>query len=188
MCSNFFTYRSSLITPHHQRGFSLVELVIGLVVMSIALVTLTTVLYPQFVRGLDPIFQIRAAELGQSLADEILGKAFDQLTPVGGQPPCNPCSAVMGSEAGENRTTFNDVDDYNDYCAAPVAVTNANNIVRADFANYQMQICVINDDNYSGVANGNNVAKLITITIFPPVGGQPQTAERIDFQVHRSNF
>jgi MSHA pilin protein MshD len=162
--------------------------------MSIALVTLTTVLYPQFVRGLDPIFQIRAAELGQSLADEILGKAFDENSPVGGNPPCGSgltgavaCGAI-GDEEGGVRANYDDVDDYNTFCPNVVAVTDMNGNVPAGFASYQMRICVINDDNYSGVANGNNVAKLITITIFPPVGGRPQIAERIDFQVYRSNF
>ena len=53
-------------------GFTLIELVIGIVVFSIALVLFTSLMVPQAIRSVDPIFQVRASELGQSLMNEII--------------------------------------------------------------------------------------------------------------------
>ena len=78
-------------------------------------------------RSVEPMLQIRAAELGQSLMDEILAKPFDELTPLGGYPPCSSCSASLGKEGTEARDDYDDVDDYNYYCnpVSPVSVSDA---------------------------------------------------------------
>jgi MSHA pilin protein MshD len=182
--------------PRHQRGFSLVEIIIGMVITAIALTSLTALLYPQFARGVDPIFQIRAAELGQALAEEILGKAFDASTPVGGNPPCNPCSAIAGTAAdadGQARTTFDDVDDYNAYCQGffNVIDQNGTDLTAGNgiYANFRMQICVFYDDAYAGASDNNGtVAKRIRVDIFPPSAGLVQTTTPIRFVFYRSNF
>ena len=49
------------------KGFTLIEMVIGIVVFSIALTLFTSLIVPQVIRSVDPIFQVRASELGQVL-------------------------------------------------------------------------------------------------------------------------
>jgi len=97
-------------------GFTLIELVIGIVVFSIALVLFTSLIVPQAIRSVDPIFQVRASELGQSLMNEITSKSFDEKSDrTGGATLCNATcigSINLGPDDSESRTTFDDVDDY----------------------------------------------------------------------------
>ncbi len=99
-------------------GFTLVEIVIGMVLFSIALVSLTNVFVPQAKRGIDPIWQLRAVMLGQSLLSEIEAKAFDEFSDLaGGTSRCNEgvsctASGALGAEE-VSRDDFDDVDDFN---------------------------------------------------------------------------
>lgn len=78
-----------------QHGFTLMEMVIGIVVFSIVLLLVVTLIAPQARRGIDPIWQVRAAELGQSLITEISAKAFDQHSDMaGGLLRCNEVTAT----------------------------------------------------------------------------------------------
>jgi len=61
-----------------QAGFTLVELVIGIVVLAIALTMITGVLGPLYQRSTDPWHQVRAAELGHSFLNEIMARSFDE--------------------------------------------------------------------------------------------------------------
>ena len=56
------------------RGFSLIELIIGIVVLAIAMLFISAILGPLFVRSIEPWHQVRAAELGNSLMNEILAR------------------------------------------------------------------------------------------------------------------
>jgi MSHA pilin protein MshD len=169
------------------RGFTLIELIVGLVVMAIALTFLTTMFFSNPGRSVEPYLQIRAASFGSALMDEILSKKFDELTPEGGVPACNPCSASLGDE-GELRDTYNDVDDYNASCGNPIALTDALGNSSANFNNYSMEVCVIYDANFDGVADptsGN--AKLITVNIYLPVGAG-LGSDPITFSAYKGNY
>ncbi len=60
------------------KGFTLVELVVGMVVLAIALTVITTMLVTQSKDSVEPVHRVRAAELGQSLLNEILSRAYDE--------------------------------------------------------------------------------------------------------------
>ncbi|WP_427980905.1 type IV pilus modification PilV family protein, partial [Agarivorans sp.] len=64
--------------PRVAAGFTLIELIVGIVVMAIALVVISSFLVPQARRSIEPVYQFRAAELGSSLMNEILSKSFDE--------------------------------------------------------------------------------------------------------------
>lgn len=188
---------------YQQQGFTLIEIVVGLVIGSIAMAGLVSFFFSQTARTIEPMLQVRAAKIGEALMDEALSKRYAEPTPVGGYPPCSSLveCGVLGMDAGEfsvvageqipNRIAFDDVDDYNGYCAKqwPIEDVLANTAPVGssgrlkDFQNYFMTICVIYDDNYDGVSSGFQ-AKLITITIFPPAGA----ATPIEFKAYRSNF
>uniref|UniRef100_UPI00132F8387 prepilin-type N-terminal cleavage/methylation domain-containing protein n=1 Tax=Klebsiella pneumoniae TaxID=573 RepID=UPI00132F8387 len=107
-----------------KRGFNLVEMIIVIVVLGVALVGVTTSLYPRSKQSAEQVLSVKAAELGRAVLDEVLGRAFDQHSgPNGGLPECvitetagrTLCSApsALGKDTGEsNNTEFNDVDDY----------------------------------------------------------------------------
>lgn len=77
-------------------GFTLIEIIIGLVVLAIALVVITGALGPLYQRSSDPWHQVRAAELGQSFLNEIMARAFDEASDkAGGEFRCD---AQVGAE------------------------------------------------------------------------------------------
>ncbi|MCL2917821.1 prepilin-type N-terminal cleavage/methylation domain-containing protein [Shewanella litorisediminis] len=98
-------------------GFTLVELVVGMLVLAIALVLLSSMLFPQADRAAMTLQRVKSAELAQSVLNEIWGKRYDEHSNInGGVPACGSpsgqtCSTQMGPE-GEGRNDFDDVDDY----------------------------------------------------------------------------
>ena len=62
------------MASRNSKGFTLVELVVGIVVMAIALTFMANVFFSNPQRSVEPVLQIRAAEIGQGLMDEILAK------------------------------------------------------------------------------------------------------------------
>ncbi|MEE8057810.1 MAG: prepilin-type N-terminal cleavage/methylation domain-containing protein [Pseudomonadales bacterium] len=171
-----------------QAGFTLIEVVVGIVVMAIALTLLTTVFFTDPGRSVRPMLQIRAAEFGQSLMDEILSKKFDEATPLGGLPACTvgtcTASGSFGSES-ESRFEYDDVDDYHDYCTAQV-IEDAQGNNPPNFAGFQMSVCLIYDGDYDGGSDADINAKLITVKIYLP--SDPGLVNPIQFSAYRGNF
>jgi len=180
-----------------QKGFTLIELIVGIVIFAVAMVLVVSFLQPQVKKGIDPIWQVRAASLGQSLSNEILAKPFDQNSnQVGGMQRCNddpatnPCtqSGALGPDS-ENRDAFNDVDDYNGFNETGANILNSlgftTNVGGTNiYAGFTAQVSVFYDQNLDGINDddvdqdgnldsGTLVAnkKLITVAIITP-GGQ----------------
>lgn len=97
-----------------QRGFTLVELVVFMVVVSLALSALLYVFNFSILHSVDPVARVKALEKTQALLDEILARRFDENTPTGGFPACNSAggSACAGISAD---TGYDDVGDYHGY-------------------------------------------------------------------------
>ena len=173
-----------------QRGFSLVELIAGIVLMTIALTLLINVFFTGAGRSVEPLLQIRAAEFGQALMEEIAAKRYDEQTPIGGQPACSGCTAPgsFGPDGGEaTRDLFDDVDDYNTYCASRQALEDFSGNSLPEFVNFEMQVCVLYDGDYDGVDDGATAdAKLIVVDIYAPQSGGGK--QQIQFTRYRSNF
>ena len=73
----------------HQRGYTLVELVIGIVVFGVAMVLISTTLFPMFAKSANPHFEARAAALGQAVMNQVLARQFDRHSdPNGSQWRC----------------------------------------------------------------------------------------------------
>jgi MSHA pilin protein MshD len=68
--------RPEIITLRGQSAFTLVEVVIGIVVLAIALVLITTALGPLYTKSTEPWHQVRAAELGHSFLNEVMARSF----------------------------------------------------------------------------------------------------------------
>jgi MSHA pilin protein MshD len=176
------------------RGFTLIELVIGIVVFAIAMSLFSSLLVPQAKRSIEPIYQIRASELGESLLNEIAGKAFDeQSNRVGGTLRCNdgvapPCSdsADFGAGGdGENfRADFDDVDDYHGLSEQGGSIKNSlGNNIQVNGVNlyqgFEVNVSVVYQDIGGGLSANS---KLITVTLTTPSG------EDLVFSSYRSNY
>jgi MSHA pilin protein MshD len=173
-------------------GFTLVESIVGIVVLAISFSVLTALIYPIAEQSAEQLHQVKAAELGQSVLNEIQNKAFDENSDrAGGAVRCSElsqgnCSTTMGSE-GESRSTFDDVDDYNGLEYGSVYnqadIENSTGQTLAGYSGYSMRITVANDQNFNGSLAGNNLtAKLITVIITTPTGNN------ITFATYRANF
>ena len=113
--------RARVVLPVHRKcenGFTLLELVIGIVVFTISLTVVLSLIVPQAEQTAEPFRQVKAAKLGQSLMNDILSPSYDENSDR--SPPfvtCNAkgnCSTTLGPEEA-NEDDYDDVDDYNGY-------------------------------------------------------------------------
>jgi MSHA pilin protein MshD len=174
------------------KGFTLIELVIGIIVFAIALMMFTSLIVPQAKRSVDPIFQVRASELGQSLINEIASKSFDETSDrTGGAVLCDATcigSINLGPDSGETRINYDDVDDYNGINASDAAIKNALNETamlgsNSLYQGFSVRVSVIYDANMDDIADtvvGDT--KMITVTVTTP------NNEDIVFSTFRSNY
>ncbi|MFL6655036.1 MAG: prepilin-type N-terminal cleavage/methylation domain-containing protein [Sulfurifustis sp.] len=90
-----------------QRGATLVELVISIVVIAVGLAGVLTVIDHVTRSSGDPMVEQQAIAVAESYLEEILLKAYDETAATG-----NP-EGAPGPDAGEtNRTLYNDVNDF----------------------------------------------------------------------------
>lgn len=180
-----------------QAGFTLIETIIGIVVLAIAFSIFTSLIYPLANQSAEQVHQVRAAELGQSMLNEILAKAFDENSDMSGgvircgeannafSPPVTvACSTLLGPDTTENRVSYDDVDDYNGLSTIETALGSSDGL-DGIYLGFQVAVSVINDSNYDGVndsSDNNFTAKLVTITVTTP-----QSFDFV-FAAYRVNF
>lgn len=127
------------------RGFTLVELVVTLVLLSIVAVAVLNALAFSVRHQSDALWQARAVALGESYLEEILGRRYDASTPIGGVPPCTvattPCSdvATLGADPAD-RALFETVSDYHGLVDAPPRDTEGN--PRGGYDSFQVEVAV----------------------------------------------
>lgn len=170
-------------------GFTLIELVVGMIVLGVALVMLTSMLFPQADRAAETLHRVRSAELAHSLLNEIWGKRYDQnANPNGGVPACGaaarpdlglpaglPCTdqADFGPD-GLTRNAYRDVDDYHGMTQAS-KMLNSDRTYAQEYLNYQLSVSV----TYPG---SDKNSKLVAINVTTPSG------EVITYHALRSNY
>jgi len=179
------------------RGFTLVESIIVMVIIGFAIVSLTTVLFPQIARSGDPNYQVRAAALGHSLMSQILGRGFDEESDFDGDyircsasdtgstgcTGSDSSSVALGSDTGESAPNFDDVDDYIG-CWEPDGTNGCGNLnlllkdSATTYKNFNVTISVA----YDNADFEDWSMKLITLTI--SASNQPP----ITFKAFRGNY
>ena len=158
-----------------QRGVTLVEMIVGIVVLAISLSIITSVLGPLFIKSADPWHQVRAAELGQSLMNEIMAKAFDENSSRSGsllrcgEPGAIACTVALGPEEAQ-RSDFDDVDDYHCFRASGASLSDVMGQSMADsYSGYQLAVELSYAGTDYGFAN-NRLVKKISLTVTAPDG------------------
>ena len=187
----------------HQ-GLTLIELVVTIVILSIALVGISFAINSGVSQSANTLYELRAVALGQAYLDEILSKKFDERSRNSGIPPCKDptampalsgrkCADPLITEEG-SRTNYDDVDDYDgldEGLNGTGILRDAEGNARTGYDDFRVQVSVrlINvatteqfsatpapkpDDPYD--------AKLITVTVSD---GSPTG---IQFSAYKSNF
>lgn len=177
-----------VIKSQTMRGFTLIELILGIVMIAIVMTLITGLIAPQARLSAGPVIQIKANELGQSLMNEILGKAFDEVTEA--NPPfrrCSEtgftaCSSTLGADTGEDRLSFDDVDDYIGSYSGSALVNSLGQSIESDYVGFSYVVSVVYDGDYDGVADTNHNAKLITVIV------TSSTDESYGFSAYKGNY
>lgn len=155
-------------------GFTLIETMVFIVVVSIALGALMQVYSQGVSQSVDPIVRVRLLELAQSKLDEVVARKYDHNTPSGGVPACisgigGTCTTALGIEGAEScdvPTGLNDVDDFNGCTDSP-------------YTNYSRTVTVFEAGADLGLPAGD--AKRIEVTV--TLG-----AESLTLSSYRANF
>ncbi len=202
-----------IVEPGTARGFTLLELVVGIVLLSLALVILLSLFLPMMNYQSQPIYQVRATVLGQSMLDEATSRAFDEMADrhggtlypaycgsvSGAESSLGPCTAPAsyGLDAAEggsrNFTLYNDVDDFDHFCASKPGHTPLTGdevaawlgLDPALYAHYLVSICVTSAPELisdPGLSGREDVAKQVEVTVTQPSG------EPLTFTRYRSNY
>jgi len=176
-------------THKKSKGFTLVEIIVAMVALAISMSVILSLIVPAEQQSADQLHQIKAAELGQSMLDEILGRAFDDNSDmVGGHWRCDEEGRPACTDEGDfgpdldelttDRNSFDDVDDYHGF---EEQVNATNDTLDSGYDSFSIAI----DVQYKGLelnlAN-NKLAKRITVTITTPLGSA------ISFSAYKSNF
>ncbi len=145
-----------------QAGISLVELILFIVIVSVGLAGILSVMNLTTRHSADPMVRKQALAAAESLMEEIALKNF---------------SDPDGSEAGETRPSFDDVDDYHGYSSNGIRDINETPI--GALADYQVSVAVT-AAALGGIAAGE--ALRITVTVSGPGG------ESITLDGYRTNY
>jgi MSHA pilin protein MshD len=140
-----------------QRGVSLIELIVFIVVVSIAFTALMSVYVQSARHNVNPVIHVRLLEAAQARLDEVMALKYDEATPTGGLPACGSLNGLPCTNQTE--TNMNDVDDFNGVTDAP-------------YPNYQRTVSVAVESH----------RKLITVSVAAPDGQTLQlSAYRYNF-------
>lgn len=182
-----------------EKGFTLVETIIAIVIMGIALSTMAYVLGAGVSDSSDTYSETRTTALAQAYLDEILARRFDERSHPSGSPPCSglpadmtarPCTeaASFGVDGGESsRALYDDVDDYHGIDegsgGATLNLLDAEGNIRTGYDNFRVGISVSYVGNQAPISGLLTDAKLITVTVYPP-----GDANGMDFSVYKANY
>ena len=168
-----------------QKGTTLIELVMTIVIISVAIAGVVGAFSLIAGRSADPLNQTRAVALSQLYMDEILAKQFADESPIGGgavdktKADCLNIGVDDIDVDDESRSTFNDVDDYDVLDDYPPKNSEEDSL--NGYSSFRVSVSVKCDGTEVGL-DWNYQAKLIDITITDPSGNDYL------FSAYRGNF
>lgn len=134
----------------HQRGFTLIELVIFIVVVGLGVAGVLSVFTTSIKNSADPLVRKQTLAIAESLLEEIVQKEF--ANPIGGFTGASP------------RAQFDDVDDYNNYTLA--SVVDASGTAIPGLTGYSIAPAVV----VSSVVINAVTVKKIVVSVTGPQG------------------
>lgn len=156
-------------------GFTLVETVITISIVGIALLAISQALSFGLAHSSDGISQARTVNLAQAYFEEISAKRYSETTPAGGIPACSAATTAcgpLGSDAGESRTTYDDIDDFDGLLDTPPRDALGN--LRSGYESYSVSIAVryLSPAEVSALGFDDPTdAKRISVQVTPPAQG-----------------
>jgi len=140
--------RDSIANSFHkcQRGLTLVELIVSMVIISVALGGVLMVMNFTVSHSADPMIQHQAVAIAEAYMEEIVLQRYSD--PIGGY-------------SGSNRALFDDVDDYKSL--PDTVVRDQNGIEISQLSGYAVTVVV--EGPPDGISLNGVAAKKITVTV-----------------------
>jgi MSHA pilin protein MshD len=158
-----------------QRGLSLVELIMFMVVVSAALAGVLKVFVQATTNSVDPMLQRQALAIAESLLEEVQLMAFTYCDPddanvetATSSAGCASLAESIGPEAGETRFTAPQFDNVNDYHGYSMnGIVDITNTAVAGLSGYGASVTVAND-TLGSITSGSGDALRITVSVTGP--------------------
>ena len=147
------------MTKRASRGFTLIEVIIFIVVISVGLVGILLVSNTVVKSSADPMVRKQALAVAESMLEEILLKDYcDPDTVVTSTSP--PTCGTHTTEA--SRVLYDDVDDYNDYSTSG-GIVDVTGTAVSGLESYNVTVAVAAPTTVTG--GGSTVLKAVTVTV-----------------------
>lgn len=153
-------------------GATLIELVTGIVIVSIALAVLFSLTSQTTQRSVDPMIQVQAGAVAQAYLEEIMEKSFcdpdlasDCVAACTGAGACGN-AACTTPEA--SRAVFDDVCDYDGRTDSPPQDVTGNSL--PGLGQYTVTVDVVDDAsvNLNGLSGANGLSVRIDVGVTHP--------------------
>ena len=171
---------------HRECGLTLIELVMFIVIVSVALAAMVGLFAQVTGRSADPMLRRQALAIAESLLEEVQLMPHTYCDPddagvdtAGSSAACVSLPEAMGPEAGENRFAtpqFDNVNDYKAYAMSPATggIKDITNTAIAGLSGYSARIAVAAaalGPAGAPISASSGDALLITVTVTDPGGG-----------------
>ncbi len=164
-----------------QRGLSMIELMVFIVVVGIAVTGVLSVYSSTSRTSVDPMVRKQALAVAESLLEEVLSKPYTYCDPDDAQADTATSAAIgprvrddtgsgMGPEAGETRysniTPFDNVNDYNGFSMMLTGINDLTGTPVPGLAAYTASVQVQPAGAFNGIPAGETL--LVTVTVTGP--------------------
>ncbi|MHB1083577.1 MAG: type IV pilus modification PilV family protein [Thiobacillus sp.] len=159
-----------------QRGLSLIELLVFIVVVGIAVTGVLSVYSLNARTSVDPMIRKQAVAIAESLLEEVLAKPYTYCDPddpnvstATSAAGCTVNETAMGPEAGETRysnlTPYDNVNDYNGFnMPAPPGIIDLTGNPVTGLAGYSALVQVQPAGTFTGIPAGETLRVTVTVT------------------------
>ena len=138
----------------HQKGITLIELIIFMVIVGIAMAGIVSAINFNVQHSADPVVKKQALAIAESMLEEVTLQNFSD--PDGG------ANVVEAS-----RDLYDDIEDYDNYSRNGISSINAPSATITGLEDYTVSVKIDSAANLNGISGGK--AKRITVTVTGPL-------------------
>jgi MSHA pilin protein MshD len=138
----------------HQKGITLIELIIFMVIVGIAMAGIVSAINFNVQHSADPVVKKQALAIAESMLEEVTLQNFSD--PDGG------ANVVEAS-----RDLYDDIEDYDNYSRNGISSINAPSATITGLEDYTVSVKIDSAANLNGIGGGK--AKRITVTVTGPL-------------------
>ncbi len=168
-----------------QHGFTLIEIILVVVLVGLMMAGMTRLYVANVGSSHEPLIRQKSLAVANALMDEIIHKAWDDNSPIGGgcvntgsgYCPGGPMAAGSGNEE-TSRAHFDDIDDYNQI-RNQSPPQDAEGQDMAEYAGFSVSIFIDQNNAWNGIPAAD--VKHIQLQLLTPL------QETISLSAYRVN-